>query len=43
MNRIPKTAPDDAADDEQALELPVNPDESFPLIPDDEREVQVPS
>ena len=43
MNRVPKSTPDDSADDEQALELPVNPDEGMPLIPDDERVVQIPS
>ena len=44
MNRTPKPSPEDAVDDEQALDLPVNPDEGTPLIPDDdERVVQVPS
>jgi hypothetical protein len=43
MNRTPRPASDDAAEDEQALDLPVNPDEGVPLIPDDERVVQVPS
>lgn len=36
-------APDDTPDD-SGLELPVNPDEGLPLIPDDdERVVNVPS
>lgn len=43
MNRIPKSAPEDAADDQQALDLPVNPDEGVPLVPDEGGEVQVPS
>jgi hypothetical protein len=43
MSRIPKPTSDDAVEDEQALDLPVNPDEGVPLIPDDERVVQVPS
>ena len=43
MNRIPKPASDDSDEDEQALELPVSPDEGVPLIPDDDGVVQVPS
>ncbi|MDB5964194.1 MAG: hypothetical protein JWQ72_694 [Polaromonas sp.] len=44
MNRQPKPSPEDAGEDEQTLDLPVNPDEGMPLIPDDdERMVQVPS
>lgn len=43
MNRTPRPTPEDALDDEQALDLPVNPDEGAPLIPDDERVVQVPT
>ncbi|MGH8858602.1 MAG: hypothetical protein ACREXG_11360 [Polaromonas sp.] len=35
--------PEEAAEDEDGLELPVNPDEGVPLIPDDERVVNVPS
>lgn len=36
--------PDEAAEDEdEAQELPVSPDEGTPLIPDDERVVDVPS
>ena len=34
----------DAEDEDSGLDLPVNPDESIPLIPDDdERVVNVPS
>jgi hypothetical protein len=35
--------PEEAGDDDDALELPVEPDEGTPLIPDDERVVNVPS
>jgi hypothetical protein len=36
--------PEEAAEDDEALELPVEPDEGMPLIPDDdERVVNVPS
>jgi hypothetical protein len=35
--------PDEAAEDDEAQELPVNPDEGTPLIPDDERVVDIPS
>lgn len=36
--------PEEALDDDDALELPVEPDEGMPLIPDDdERVVNVPS
>jgi hypothetical protein len=36
--------PDEAAEDEnEAQELPVSPDEGTPLIPDDERVVDMPS
>ncbi|SFU40179.1 hypothetical protein SAMN05216350_101762 [Polaromonas sp. YR568] len=36
--------PEEAGDDDDALELPVEPDEGMPLIPDDdERVVNVPS
>jgi len=35
--------PEEAPDDDDALELPVEPDEGTPLIPDDERVVNVPS
>ena len=43
MPRLPKPAPEPDADDEKGLELPVAPDEGTPLIPDDERVVNVPS
>ena len=35
--------PEESSDDDDALELPVEPDEGTPLIPDDERVVNVPS
>jgi hypothetical protein len=35
--------PDEAAEDDESQELPVSPDEGVPLIPDDERVVDVPS
>jgi len=35
--------PEEAAEDDEGLELPVEPDEGTPLIPDDERVVNVPS
>jgi len=43
MSRLPKPAPEPDADDDKGLELPVAPDEGTPLIPDDERVVNVPS
>ena len=43
MPRLPKPAPEPDADDDKGLELPVAPDEGTPLIPDDERVVNVPS
>ncbi|MES1980385.1 hypothetical protein [Polaromonas sp.] len=44
MNRTPKPSTEEAANDDQALELPVNPDEGSSLIPDEEeRVVNVPS
>lgn len=33
----------DGDDDEDELELPVDPDEGMPVIPDDERVIDVPS
>ena len=33
----------DGNDDDDALELPVDPDEGMPVIPDDERVIDVPS
>lgn len=39
----PRTSPpEDAADEEEGLDLPVNPDEGAPLIPDDERVANLP-
>jgi hypothetical protein len=35
--------PEEVPEDDDALELPVEPDEGTPLIPDDERVVNVPS
>ncbi|MEO6017592.1 MAG: hypothetical protein ABIP46_10065 [Polaromonas sp.] len=35
--------PEETAGEEEGLELPVAPDEGSPLIPDDERVVNVPS
>ena len=35
--------PEELPEDDDALELPVEPDEGTPLIPDDERVVNVPS
>jgi hypothetical protein len=35
--------PDETAEEEEAQELPVSPDEGVPLIPDDERVVDMPS
>jgi hypothetical protein len=39
----PRTSPpEDVADEEEGLDLPVNPDEGAPLIPDDERVANLP-
>jgi hypothetical protein len=35
--------PEEAAEEEEAQELPVSPDEGVPLIPDDERVIDMPS
>lgn len=35
--------PEEAEEDDDSLELPVDPDEGTPLIPDDERVINVPS
>ncbi|MES2412194.1 MAG: hypothetical protein V4614_00230 [Pseudomonadota bacterium] len=45
MSRTPKqTTAEEALDEDQSLELPVNPDEGSSLIPDEEeRVVNVPS
>ncbi len=41
---LPRKGPgEEAEEDEEGLELPVNPDEGTPLIPDEEGEVTVPS
>ncbi len=34
---------DENTDEEDGLELPVDPDEGMPVIPDDERVIDVPS
>lgn len=34
---------EEAAEEEDGLDLPVDPDEGMPLIPDDERVIDVPS
>lgn len=34
---------EDSEEDEEGLELPVNPDQGTPLIPDEEGEVTVPA
>jgi hypothetical protein len=34
---------EEAGEDEDGLDLPVDPDEGMPLIPDDERVIDVPS
>lgn len=34
---------EESAEDEDGLDLPVDPDEGMPLIPDDERVIDVPS
>lgn len=39
----PHREPQEGDEDEEGLELPVNPDEGTPLVPDEEGEVQVPS
>ena len=43
MTMATKPAPEEDTDDEQALELPVNPDEGTPWIPDEERVINIPS
>lgn len=41
---LPRKAPgEEAEEDEEGLELPVNPDQGTPLIPDEEGEVTVPT
>lgn len=43
MHRPAKPESEEDADQEQGLDLPVTPDEGTPLIPDEERVVNVPS
>ena len=44
MSKIPKPATqEEEIEDQEALELPISPDEGTPLIPDDERVINVPS
>jgi len=41
---LPRKGPgEEAEEDEEGLELPVNPDQGTPLIPDEEGEVTVPT
>lgn len=41
---LPRKGPgEEAEEDEEGLELPVNPDQGTPLIPDEEGVVTVPS
>ncbi|MFZ2294258.1 MAG: hypothetical protein WAW46_04400 [Polaromonas sp.] len=41
---LPRKGPaEEAEEDEEGLELPVNPDEGTPLIPDEEGQVNVPT
>ena len=45
MSNIPKPAAreEEELEDQEGLELPISPDEGTPLIPDDERVINVPS
>ena len=43
MPKPPKPESEEDSDEEQGLDLPVTPDEGTPLIPDEERVVNVPS
>ncbi|MEO6321511.1 MAG: hypothetical protein ABIR56_12630 [Polaromonas sp.] len=41
---LPRKGPgEEKSEDEDGLELPVNPDEGTPLVPDEEGEVTVPT
>ena len=41
---LPRKGPgEEAEEDEEGLELPVNPDQGTPLVPDEEGEVTVPT
>jgi len=41
---LPRKGPgEEAEEDEEGLELPVNPDQGTPLVPDEEGEVMVPT
>ena len=42
MPKTPKSLPEEDVEDEKELELPINPDEGTPLIPEDERVINVP-
>ncbi len=43
-HQLPGGPPEGGSEDEEGLDLPVNPDESNPIIPDDDdRVVHVPS
>lgn len=39
----PHREPAEDDEDQEGLELPVNPDEGTPLMPDEEGDIQVPS
>ena len=45
MSKIPKPVSQEEQDleDQEGLEFPISPDEGTPLIPDDERVINVPS
>jgi len=43
MSKNPKPPSEESPDEEPGLELPVSPDEGTPLIPDEERVINVPS
>ena len=45
MSKLPKPASQEEQDveNQEGLELPISPDEGTPLIPDDERVINVPS
>lgn len=43
MSRTPKPISEEDAEEDDGLELPLAPDEGSPLIPDEERVVNLPS
>ena len=44
LHAVPRKGPgEEKSEDEEGLELPVNPDEGTPLVPDEEGVVTVPS